>query len=60
MGEGLGPAPNDMTDFEDPPWKTSPSLGNRKGMRWRAGGETGEEGRERELGLTYKTSLFLI
>ena len=52
MGKGLGLAPNDMTDFED---LTLPGEQKGEGIRdwWR----TGEEGRERELGLTCKTSL---
>ena len=48
MGEGLGQAPNDMTNFEDHSWEASHSLGSRNGMGLRAG-VTGEEERETEL-----------
>ena len=29
--DALGRAPNDMTDFEDPPWKASPSQEAERG-----------------------------
>ena len=32
MGEGLGPAQDDLTDIEDPPWRALPSLRSREGM----------------------------
>lgn len=49
MGEGLDPAPDDMTDFVDPPWRGSPSLGSGGGWSGRLGELLGDwEGGEGE------------
>ena len=60
MGEGLGPAPNHRTDFEDSPMEGLTLPGEQKGdgigNRWGAGDEV----MGMKLGLTRKTSLFLI
>ena len=43
--EGLISAPNDVTDFEDPPWKASPSLGSRETKGCKLGGGPGRRER---------------
>ena len=57
MGEGLGPAPNDMTDFEDSLWKASPSLGSKKGMGWGLVGVREEGKKGSGIGINMKNKL---
>ena len=45
IGEELGPAPNDVTDFDDPQWE----------VRWEVVGEMGrQEGEGNEIGMSNK------
>lgn len=45
MEGGLGPLPKDVTDFDDPLWKASSSLGNGEVGWWESvGGMGGWEG----------------
>lgn len=53
-----------MTDFDDPSWEASPSLGNgwgvEQGVEQGIRGVHGMDGSKRELGLTFKIRLFFI
>lgn len=44
MEEGLGTVPKDETDFDDPIWEASPSLGSEWSVRWGVGGVHGSLG----------------
>lgn len=43
-GDGLGPVPNDVSDFDRPSWEASPSMGSEWGMGWKIGGGIGRTG----------------
>lgn len=43
MGDGLGNAPNDMTDSEDQSWKASPPRGTERDGIGDVGGQGGVE-----------------